>query len=258
LEAAGEIAVRRIAKDGPFAERAIAYAYAESFMHQANRERIAELAAEEFSREPPNQDAPKLIDADWLTNFARLAENVSSEDLQQIWAKLLAGEIKNPGTFKISTLHRISLLSREDAEVMHDFLRYTINSNFVFKYPSKPRIPSEADAILVDQLGLITGTEGSLASIPTFRAGESKWFVSHDLAVRVHPEKDETLTIPAYVLTPLGKDLLVLSKNFASVREYVQAFATYLKSRGLAQVYIATLGPFKDGIRETISEQEIF
>jgi hypothetical protein len=74
----------------------------------------------------------------------------------------------------------------------------------------------------------------------------------------VHPEKDETLTIPAYVLTPLGKDLLVLSKNFASVREYVQAFATYLKSRGLAQVYIATLGPFKDGIRETISEQEIF
>jgi hypothetical protein len=133
IEASAKIAAKHIAAGSSLSERALEYTYRDSILKQENREKIAGRACEEIAQNPPSQDAEKQIDHDWLNHFSRHAENVSSDDVQSLWAKILAGEIRRPGTFKIRTLQELSVLSRDEAEAIHRILHYAIDKEFIFK-----------------------------------------------------------------------------------------------------------------------------
>ena len=64
------------------------------FRAQTNKEEIAKIVVEELKSAPPNQDSEGPSD-DWLNKFERYAEDASSDDLRLMFAKLLAGEIRN-------------------------------------------------------------------------------------------------------------------------------------------------------------------
>ena len=49
------------------------------------------------AQEPPN----RMVDDDWLLRWRDSAGRVSSEELQTLWGRVLAGEIKSPGTFSL-------------------------------------------------------------------------------------------------------------------------------------------------------------
>lgn len=61
----------------------------------------------------------KDVDPDWLYRWKEQAEKFSTEDMQLLWGKVLAGEFKSPGSFNYRALDTLSNLSKEDAE---DFL----------------------------------------------------------------------------------------------------------------------------------------
>jgi hypothetical protein len=63
--------------------------------------------------EPP--PAAETLDEDWLTGLQRHAENATSERLQQMFGRILAGEIRRPGSFSLFTLDLVSKLSPADA-----------------------------------------------------------------------------------------------------------------------------------------------
>ncbi|MXY12542.1 MAG: DUF2806 domain-containing protein, partial [Chloroflexi bacterium] len=53
-------------------------------------------------------------DAEWATHYNSNAKNVSQERLQKLWAKVLAQEVRNPGTTSRRTLTILKDLSREE------------------------------------------------------------------------------------------------------------------------------------------------
>lgn len=55
---------------------------------------------------------------DWMNVFTRFAEDATSDKLQDLFARILAGEIVRPGSFGLSTLRSISELDQATA---HDF-----------------------------------------------------------------------------------------------------------------------------------------
>ncbi len=55
-------------------------------------------------------------DHDWVKCFTEFVQDVSSTDLKQIWSRLLAGEIKKPGSSSLRTLHALRLMSTVDAK----------------------------------------------------------------------------------------------------------------------------------------------
>ena len=61
---------------------------------QGNIESVVGMAAKEIG-EKEVQDHE--IDHDWTARFFADVQDVSSEKMQQIWAKILAGEVKTPG-----------------------------------------------------------------------------------------------------------------------------------------------------------------
>jgi hypothetical protein len=86
---------------------------------QINREAIAEITVEELKALPaPDSDARRSgapISQDWLNRFGPFAENASSDELRALFGRILAGEIRRPGSFSIRALEILASISQGDA-----------------------------------------------------------------------------------------------------------------------------------------------
>lgn len=78
---------------------------------QQNLERIMALALEYCPEYVSTQD----IDPDWFQQFCDLTLDISNFSMQQLWAKILAGEIASPGKFSLKTLHTLKRMSFKEA-----------------------------------------------------------------------------------------------------------------------------------------------
>jgi len=80
-------------------------------IRQRNIDSITAIAAEQLAEDV--SDVP--VEPDWAARFFREAQDVSNEQMQQIWGKLLAGEVEKPGSFSTRTLAVVSNLSSDEA-----------------------------------------------------------------------------------------------------------------------------------------------
>lgn len=66
-----------------------------------NRSNVARIALESLHNDPPTSDASpeEEIDVDWLNYFSDVAAQKSNPEMQQLMGKILAGEIRKPGSF---------------------------------------------------------------------------------------------------------------------------------------------------------------
>lgn len=102
---------------------AASHKYAERIVRsQVNLDLIAAKAVEELSQLPaPSADVQQAdvppVDDDWLNVFEAEASQMSSDHAQRIFARILAGEIKQPSTFSKKTLKLMSQLDNHAAEI---------------------------------------------------------------------------------------------------------------------------------------------
>lgn len=84
---------------------------------QINIESINEKAFSELpdnvTNEPP--------DSDWMHDFYNICQDVSDDDLQLLWARILAGEVSTPGSFTVRTMQLLKTLTVREAQL---FLLY--------------------------------------------------------------------------------------------------------------------------------------
>ena len=91
---------------------------AENIRHQANRENVA-IEAIDYTRnisariDPHFENEP--VQPEWVDQFWRLAENISSADMQAFWGKVLARKCLGLSNISARALHFISTLSGEEA-----------------------------------------------------------------------------------------------------------------------------------------------
>jgi hypothetical protein len=97
-------------------ERADARLEYQERKRQRNLESITSLAAAELASESIVSETPP--DEDWISRFFSAAQEVSSEQMQELWGRILAGEIKQPGSFSLRTLDFVRNLTKSDAVVL--------------------------------------------------------------------------------------------------------------------------------------------
>ncbi len=73
----------------------------------------ADVASNKKLQTPSTETAP--IDDDWLSNFESVARNISTEKMQLLFGRILAGEIQRPSTFSIKTVNLLGELDRQAA-----------------------------------------------------------------------------------------------------------------------------------------------
>ena len=92
----------------------------EEMTRQRNIERITGKAAYRLTSDA----SPGDMEDDWITNFFDKSRNVSDEDMQNLWAGILAGEANNPGSFSRKTVNLVSDLDKGDAELFASLCRF--------------------------------------------------------------------------------------------------------------------------------------
>jgi hypothetical protein len=78
------------------------------------RERVLEIATEELTEAQPTSEATGEIDDGWMAFFKGQIDHLGTEDARVLFGKVLAGEIKHPGSFSKRSL---TILSQMDADI---------------------------------------------------------------------------------------------------------------------------------------------
>lgn len=82
---------------------------------QQHIESVIEVAYSELDKVTSVNDIP--VDSDWISNFFDAVANVSTEQMQILWGKLLAGEVQRPGSFSLRTLNVLKNLTQNEASI---------------------------------------------------------------------------------------------------------------------------------------------
>ena len=134
----------------------------EQAIEQANLEEII-LKALPHLRESAN---PQAMDNDWIKNHLEKSRHVSDDEMQEWWAKILAGEANKPGSYSKRAVNILSDLEKTEAQIFNNL------SNFVWDFADSP-VPLIYDTshsvymnsgvnhrtcIYLDELGLVNYT----------------------------------------------------------------------------------------------------
>ncbi len=67
---------------------------------------------------------PRGMDDDWIDNLFNKCRTASNEEIQELWARILAGEANTPNTFSKRTINIVSDLDKSDAELFSTLCRF--------------------------------------------------------------------------------------------------------------------------------------
>lgn len=166
-----------------------------------------ELRKEQW-REIPQQDF------DWHIRFYEACGNVTNEDMQNIWAKLLSGEINQPGSYSFRTLECLKNLTTKEAKLFEKVCRYSAKMGGNVFFPRfgdimyKNNITYD-DIIDLDDCGLLKSDSGmnirmSVGLDFAIIASDNKFVL---LVKKRRKDNRNYLEMPDYLFTAVGAEL---------------------------------------------------
>lgn len=219
---------------------------------QLNIENVTAFAAEELKNEQPITDEP--IDEDWSTRFFKIAEEVSNEEMQALWGKILAGEIKEPKTYSLRTLELIRNLSKDEANTFMKVANFAIksgDSNFLFKTNDNELLSNKysityGEIALLTEIGLLQPSTFVNYQIIQSQNDTQRVLTSGNIVIITNVKANTpTIKMPVNVFTTVGNELIKLVKPSPPF-EYLKDVAKSIKSENVDIKY-ANIVAFEDG-----------
>lgn len=221
-------------------------ARAESIRREVSISKAVLHAEKELAQDAEEPPEEKLSD-DWLIRWRDCAAGVSSEDLQSLWGKVLAGEVKNPGRYSLRTLEFLRNLSQDEAKVIEKVSPFVV-SNVIFR-GDEALLESEGITfsllLALQELGIVSGVEAlgleiSWASLLQDRFQQSLISYGRILLV-THADATKKLKLQIYQITGLGRQILQLG-TFQANDAYLRALGVTIKGQGF-DVMIGNCAP---------------
>lgn len=218
------------------------------------------LHAETAAMDNQGAISEEAVNPDWLFRWRDSAGEVSNEELQTLWGKILAGEVKSPGAFSLRTLDFLRNISKQEAELIARLAPY-ITSGFTGRADElKSKEINDGYMIKMQELGILNGVEAVGGHMYTVFSRETKSFcaplVGADRALIVqHDDPTKSLQIHGYMLTSTGVEILKLCSS-QSDKEYLRSLGKKIAKEGFS-VLIAT---YRDNGNQRITwckEEEI-
>jgi hypothetical protein len=93
-------------------------------VEETNKQSNIEAIIDKSIPELATTSRPKDVDNDWIVNFFDKCKLISNEEMQILWAKVLAGEANSPGKYSKRTINFLSNMDKPDAEMFSLLCRY--------------------------------------------------------------------------------------------------------------------------------------
>ena len=191
---------------------------------QRNIGTVVSMAADELSeKEIEDHD----VDHDWVARFFADVQDVTSEHMQRIWAKILAGEVETPGRTSLHTLSILKNMSQRDARLFEEISRFIFidvifnNKEYTEKLPDFPAYHLLAN---MESYGLLN-TSSNLAKfvdIPVTVSDSGRMY-----KISRKDEKTYKLKIPVFPLYPQGQELYNLVESTID-EKYLRSISRFL------------------------------
>lgn len=260
IEAAAQYGVRKMEHDSAFAERALDNQYKKTLKIQANKDAVFREALQDFRNNPVSEEddntGPHKLNEEFINRFERYAEEASTEELQQRWAKVLAGEIRKPGTFSRKILRAVDELEAEAAILFSTIVDYEVDG-LLFK-ALMPKL-NFAQLLMLSQSGLIVepglGHHRNFVGL-TMSDGTKSWALplgeqgvsvpydvsKYQLDDDIITNAGENPTAPIFIMTEVGKALcsIINKSNVTLTKAY---FDKLLPIFGAENVHIYNIDP---------------
>jgi hypothetical protein len=238
--------------DPEVVERAMNTLVRKEYRKQINRE--ATVAAMLSDLQDQTDDEPtdegtsvpvNELDDDWLNVFERYAEDASSERLQGLWGRVLAGEIRRPGRFSTRTLRFLSEVSQADALLFETFAQSAFGDCAPKKLVAPEEVKDIRNLVSLEASGLIQGSSG-------FGLTKSHYFDSQGVAligegrtiILLRGKPCTSISYGVVVLTPLGQEIIGLLSG-RSVRDTAKKFAFAIRTPEIYEAYLGVLPEVK-------------
>jgi hypothetical protein len=242
--------IRRVARAEADAD--ISKALAQVEINELTRRALGRFIAEETKKQDniesitfkalPQLEAdskPQEVDDDWITNFFDKCRLISDEEMQALWAKVLAGEANTPGEYSKRTVNFLGSLDKSDAALFATLcgfvwfiggyvpLIYDINSSIYIDHGISFDVLKHLDDIGLLRLEGLTGYK---------RMGIPKritfFYYSTPINIEFVKEENNVIEVGKVLFSKIGQELgpICGSKPIPDFLDYV---INYWRKKGL-------------------------
>ncbi len=189
--------------------------FAESVRCEANVSNALLSAAFELETDssPPPIEKPN---DDWLYRWRDAASEVSAEEIQDLWGRLLVGEIKAPGTYSLRTLDFLRNISKDEAGVIASLAPFVIADRL---FRASTELLEEAgigfeQLMQLQDLSILNAVESLNVNVTLGSIAKDSFnsvLVSRGRAlVLTHVAPGKTLDLGIYAISRIGLEILSL------------------------------------------------
>lgn len=194
---------------------------------QQNIEAVIAATYKELENE--KQVSKEPLNEDWLFKFFDFVGDISDEQMQLLWSKILAGEIKKPNTYSLRTLNTLRNMTQNEAKLFQKV------SKFKFLYRGDSFIINDTEILkkynctynellAIEDCGLI-----NLNGLISMTLDKEKEYIYTDKVISFIEKKME---VGIYTFSKSGKQLLNLLEE-DTIYEYAMDIIRSLKKKHL-------------------------
>ena len=199
----------------------VEYYQASNFLEVAKK-------ADKYYSEIHHDNNNANYDFDWFVRFYEAVGNISDEVMQDLWAKLLAGEVAEPSSFSLKTIDVLRNLSKQGAELFSLICSHSVmtrGQNFLPHYDTyleKHNI-YYTDIMKLNEQGLIFN-DGTIGFSMSIGQNPNVLFWNNDLVMTIESSDDKNIEIhiKTYPFTKAGQELAVLVSKSVSEENFIE------------------------------------
>lgn len=221
---------------------------------------VARKADQYYFEEAKTEEAVDEYDFDWFMRFYEAVGDISDDKMQELWSKILAGEIAHPQKYSLRTIDALKNFSKHDAEM---FEKIIIDGGIIYLDQDHVFLPSYdyyleehgikySQIMVLEEMGLINSGGFLVVQIPLSEEEENLILSNGDLSLFARPVlkgKEQKLQIQQYPLTGIGKEIASLYKLILSNKSLI-SLARELKQQkpSEAQISVKRIVGFSNGL----------
>lgn len=81
------------------------------------------------------QSSDRAVTDDWIDRFFAIAQDVSYPPMKKLWGRVLAGEVRRPGSFSMRCLEVVRSLTQLEADALGKIAPFVVNGEAVLQAP---------------------------------------------------------------------------------------------------------------------------
>ena len=212
-------------------EKVAQYVLARNIQKVENVEEIVSKAKQQFTADEQVPEEP--VEQDWMNRFLNIAEEISDKDMQDIWGRILAGEIKKPKSYSLRTLEVMRNMSKDEAMSLMKASTFQVALDLV---STEPFALGLMEQISLEDIGVVCGEElVRTFTIPS--SGTISFGLNRKTRINVYAPTGIKIKLKGLKLTRAGQEIFTLIQEH-DYDVFYKELSNLIKNNGATKVTI--------------------